>query len=131
MSETKKTTQNNDRINSIKLTDNNGIISAPGNVYELDFNRDAIRFAENRGFKIEEVQDYPVSKMPELFYYSFRMHNRSVAKDKTDKLIEAWGGALPESVLRRLIELYNQAQLSNSIQFDEEAEKNGAVTVEL
>lgn len=125
-----KTAENSDRITSIKLTDNNGLIKNAGDVYELDFNREAIRFAEGKGFKLEEVDEYPVTRISELFYYSFRMHHRSVAKDKTDKLMEAWGG-LPESVLKRLILLYDQTRLSNNIQIDEDAEKNSAVTVEM
>lgn len=129
MSDIQKT-RNDDRINPIKLTDNNGVIKNAGDVYELDFNREAIRFAESKGFKLEEVDQYPVTRISELFYYSFRMHQRSVSKDKTDKLMEEWGG-LPESVLKRLIELYDQARLSNNIQIDEDAEKNSSVTVEL
>lgn len=129
MSEIKKS-ENNYRINSIKLTDNDGVIKNAGDVYELNFNREAIRFAESKGFNLEEIDKYPVTRISELFYFSFRMHNRNVAKDKTDKLMEAWGG-LPESVLKRLIELYDQARLSNNIQIDEDAEKNSCVTVEL
>lgn len=130
MSEAKKNKPNEERVNSIKITDNNGIIREAGEVYELDFNRDAIRFAEARGFKPEELTDFPVTRVPELFYYAFRMHHKNVAKDKTDKLMEAWGG-VPKGVMERLVLLYNQAAMSNTFQLDEDAEKNGAVTVEM
>lgn len=129
MSETKKK-PNDERVNAIKITDNNGIIREAGEVYELDFNRDAIRFAEARGFKPEEITDFPVTRVPELFYYSFRMNHRNVAKDKTDKFMEAWGG-LPKSVLERLVLLYNQAAMSNTFQLDEDAGKNSVATVEM
>lgn len=119
-----------ERINPIKITDNEGIIKNAGDVYELDFSRESIAFAEGRGFKVEEVATFPVTRIAELFYYSFRKKNRSVSREKTDKFMEAWGG-VPEKVLKRLIELYNQAAMSNNIQLDEDAEKNPVATVEL
>lgn len=119
-----------DRVDPIRLTDNEGVIKSPGDVYELDFSRESIRFAESRGFKIDEVTDFPVTRISELFYYAFRKNHRSVSREKTDKFMEVWGG-IPEKVLGRLLELYNQAALSNSIQIDEDAEKNGSVTVEM
>lgn len=122
--------ENFDRVKPIRLTDNAGIIRHPGDVYELDFSRESIVFAENRGFKVEEVLVYPVTRISELFYYAFRKKHRNVSREKTDKFMEAWGG-IPESVLKRLIELYNQAALSNNIQIDEDAEKNETATVEL
>ena len=114
-----------ERVQSIKLTD-----PATGEVYELDFNRDAVRFAEARGFDTDDVRKFPATKIPELFFYAFRMHHRTVAKDKTDKLLERLKG-LPANVLGRLIDLYNQAGLTNVIQTDEEAEKNGESPWEL
>lgn len=119
-----------EHIKAIRLTDNKGIIGQPSEVYELDFSRESIAFAEGRGFKIEEIPDFPVTRISELFYYSFRKNHRKVSRDKTDKFMKAWGG-VPESVLKRLIDLYNQAALSNNIQTDEDAEKNEVGTVEL
>lgn len=119
-----------ERIDSIRLTDKKGILGPVDDVYELDFNRESVVFAENRGFKPGEIGDFPVTKIADLFYYSFRMHHRRIAREKIDKLREAWGG-IPESVLKRLAELYNQAMTSNNIQSDEDAEKNEAVAVEL
>lgn len=120
----------NDNVNPIRLTDNEGVINQAGDVYTLDFSRESIAFAERNGFKVEEVPVYPVTRISELFYYAFRKNHRRVARDKTDKFMEAWRG-LPENVLKRLIELYNQAALANNIQTDEDAEKNEVATVEL
>lgn len=119
-----------ERVKPIRLTDNNGIIKNQGDVYELDFSRDSIVFAESRGFKIDEISTYPVTRISELFYYSFRKNHRGVSREKTDKFMEEWGG-VPEKVLKRLTELYTQSALSNNIQTDEEAGKNEAVTVEM
>lgn len=122
--------ENLDRVNPIRLTDNKGIIKGPGEVYALDFSRESVAFAEARGFKLENVAEFPVTNISSLFYYSFRKNHKSVPRERTDKFMEAWGG-LSESVLKRLIELYNQAATANNIQTDEDAEKNETATVEL
>lgn len=114
-----------DRIKPAVITD-----TETGEQFTLDFSRDSIRFAEAREFMLEDVTKYPQTKISELFFYAFRMHHSRVAKDKTDKLIAKWGG-LPEKLLTRLIQLYTQAQTSNTIQTDEDAEKNAVVTLEL
>lgn len=114
-----------DKVQPIKLTDPDN-----GNVYELDFNRDAVRFAEARGFDTDDVRKYPATKIPELFYYAFRMHHKAMAKNQTDKLLDRLKG-IPSHVLGRLIDLYNQAGLTNVIQTDEEAEKNAESPWEL
>ena len=115
----------NDRIQPIKLTDND-----TNETYELDFSRDSIRFAEQRGFKVDEVTDYPVTKFPEIFFYAFRMHHKNLSRTQTDELYEKLGGYTPK-FLERLIMLYNQAALANNIVEDEDAAKNAHMTVEM
>lgn len=114
-----------EKIMPAYVTDND-----TGVKYELDFSRESIRFAENRGFELENVGKFPVTGISDLFYYSFRMHHRGVARDKTDKLMEKWGG-IPERLLERLIQLYQQAQTANNVQTNEDEAKNAAVTLEL
>lgn len=116
---------NFERVPSIKITDND-----TGNVYELDFCRESVKFAEARGFKTDDVSDYPVTKIPEFWFYAFRMHHKNMAKNQTDALLDKMGGLTP-NVAARLIELYNQAATSNNIQDDEDLAKNAKVTVEL
>lgn len=117
-------------IEPIRLTDNNGILGKAGEVYTLDFNRAIVLSMEKKGLKFLEIGDFPATYIPEAFYNAFRMHHPNISRDKTDKLKDAWGG-IPDSVLKRLIELYSQAMTANNIQTDEEAAKNAAVTVEL
>ena len=81
-----------ERIMPAVITDNK-----TGDKYELDFSRDSIRFAENRGFELENVAKFPVTGVADLFFYAFRMHHRNVSRDKTDKLMERWGG-IPEGL---------------------------------
>lgn len=121
-----KVTSIKERINPMRVTD-----SEKGVVYELDFSRDAVRFAENRGFEVDTVLRFPASRVPELFYYAFRKNHKHVSKGQTDELLERLGG-LTGAMLERLIQLYNQAALTHIIAIDdEEASKNATVTVEL
>ena len=115
-----------ERINPIRIND------AENNVtYELDFSRDSVRFAENREFVTEDVLKYPSTKVPELFWYAFRMHHKSMSRAQTDALLDKIGGLKP-AALERLIQLFQQAQFSNVLNADDEdLEKNGAVTVTL
>lgn len=125
MSEKKNEAVLEEHIPAAYVTDND-----TGTKYELDFCRESVKFAENRGFDLESAIKYPVNGMGDLFYYAFRKNHRSVPREKTDKLLEKWGG-MPEKLLTRLIQLYQQAQTYNTIQSDEDAEKNAHVTLEL
>lgn len=114
-----------ERINPAYVTDNE-----TGVKYELDFSRESVSFAERNGFKIDDIGDYPKTAVENLFYYAFRKNHRNVSREKVDKLREKWGG-VPEKLMVRLVQLYQQAQMFNTVQTDEEAEKNASVTLEL
>lgn len=114
-----------ERINPIRIT-----LKDTGETYELDFNRDSVVFAEQRGFKLEDVPDYVATKVPEFFFYAFRWHHKKLSRGQTDKLLEKIGGVTPK-MLERMIDLYQQAAATNNVQDDEELEKNALVTVEL
>lgn len=115
--------RNEDRVQSVRLTDND-----TGAVYELDFSRDSVRFAENRGFNVDEISDFPVTRIPEFFYYAFRKNHKNMARSQTDALLEKMGG-IPHALLERLMLLYAQAGYSHLIAEDDE--KNTRVTLEL
>lgn len=114
-----------ERINPIRITDKES-----GEVYELDFNRDSVAFAERSGFKLEDVGDFPATKIAEFFYYAFRWHHKKMSRGQTDKLLEKLGGVTGR-MLERLIELYQQAVVANNIQDEDELAENPHVTVEL
>lgn len=80
--------------------------------YTLEFNKESVKFAEDRGFQLADVTRFPMTKVPELFFYAFRMHHPKVAKANTDAIIfgeDGWGGlgGIPDGVVERLIELYD------------------------
>lgn len=76
-----------------------------GMEYTLEFNRESVKFAEARGFKISDVADFPMTKIPELWFYAFRMHHKAVSRGKTDALLDGMGG-IPDGLMERLGELY-------------------------
>ena len=94
--------------------------------YTLEFNRDAVKFAEGRGFKITDVDDYQMTKVPEFFWYAFRMHHPSVSLQQAEDILYRMGG-MTEALGQRLGELWAAPfkALSNG------DEKNVTVTVEL
>ena len=115
-----------DRINPIKITDVDS-----GKVYELDFNRESVKFVEQQGYKLEETFDYPNVNIPKLFYYAFRANHRNVSLQQTNALLDKMGG-ITEQIALRLVDLYRQATLSNNvIQDEEDLGKNSHVTVEM
>lgn len=98
--------------------------------YTLEFNRESVKFAEMRGFKFEDVANFPMSKIPELFFYSFRMHHKNVAREKTDKILEELGG-LPEGFIERLVELYTAPFDFLTVVEEGEERKNSKWAVEM
>ncbi len=97
--------------------------------YTLEFNRETIRFAEARGFDIDDVSRFPMSKLPELFYYSFRMHHKNVSREKTDRILFDDLGGMPSGMAERLGALYAAPfeALTNS---EGKQAKNSKMTVE-
>ena len=87
-------------VKPIKIIDTN-----TGEEYTLEFDKESVRFAESRGFDIEDVAKFPISKTEELFWYAFRKHHKRVDLLKARKLLEGIG-ALPEGFLDRLLSLY-------------------------
>ena len=98
--------------------------------YTLEFNRESVKFAELHGFKVDDIANYPMIKIPELFFYAFRMHHKNIAREKTDKILEELGG-LPEGFLERLAELYTAPYEFLTVVAEGEERKNSKWTVEL
>lgn len=98
--------------------------------YTLEFNRETIKFAESRGFKIENVSDFPMTFIPDLFYYAFRMHHKNLSREKTDKILFEEMGGIPADMLTRLCELYVEPFNALTVMEDSEP-KNSKWTVEM
>lgn len=124
MAEKKVTKTENKVVKPITLSDDRG------NVYVLEFNRSAIKFAEARGFKVQALEDgVSMSGIEDLFFYAFRMHQPEKSKADTDKILYEELGGLREGMLERLVELYLAP--FNTLITSEDSVKNSKMTVEL
>ena len=113
----------NERINPIIIRD-----EETGNEYTLEFNRESVRFAEAHGFDINDVSKFSMTRLPELFYYAFRMHHKNISREKTDRILFDDLGGMPEGMAERLGALYG-APFEALINTGDRA-KNSKVTVE-
>lgn len=75
--------------------------------YTLEFSRDSIAWAERRGFKVNEVADYPLTGVADLFFYAFRKNHKGITHDTTDEILADIGGWNAEGLLKRLMALYD------------------------
>ena len=120
----KETNENvSERVNPIIIRNED-----TGDEYTLEFNRESIRFAEQRGFDIADVGKFPMTKLPELFFYAFRMHHRNVSREKTDRILFDDLGGMPDGMAERLGALYSAP--FEALSSDEGKAKNRKMTVE-
>jgi len=114
-----------DKINPIILT------TEEGQEYTLEFSRESTEWAERKGFDVNDLDKHAMIRVPELFYYAFRMHHPRMTKIQTDKILfEGLGGLSPE-MLTRLGELYAQGYNTLMKESQEELEKNSKVMVSM
>lgn len=100
MDEMKITKADVDEVRPIKIKD-----TLDGREYTLEFDKKSVKFADARGFALEDVDRYPMSKMYELFWYSFRKNHPSVSLEKAERIFDGIG-QLPEGFMQRLSALY-------------------------
>ncbi len=97
--------------------------------YTIEFNRDTIKFAEGRGFRLRDVDDFPMTKIPEFFWYGLRMHHPKVSLVDAERLLDRLGG-MSEAMGRRMAELWD-APFASLAPDEDGDEKNVRVTVEI
>lgn len=112
------------KVKPITLTDHE-----TGDVYTLEFDRESVRFAERRGFKTEDIAAYPMTKIPEFFWYAFRMHHKRVSMEEAERILTDKMGGMPDGMLERLGQLY-AAPYEALMSKNADEEKNGRMTVE-
>lgn len=100
-----------------------------GDVFVLEFSRDTVKMAEQRGFKIGAIDaGVVVSTTEDLFYYAFKMHHPKMSKADTDKILYEKLHGMPDGMLLRLIDLY--VLPIEALKQKEEEAKNLTMTVE-
>ena len=124
MAEKKVTKAEDKQIKPIILKDDSN-----GDIFVLEFNRDTVKYAEARGFKISAFDEgVVVSTTEELFFYAFRMHHPNKSRADTDKILYEKLKGMPTGMLERLIDLY--VLPINALKQDDEEAKNSTMTVE-
>jgi hypothetical protein len=121
------TIEKKETVKPIRLIDNE-----TGDTYILEFDRDTVRWAEDRGFDPDLITKYPMTVGTDFFYYAFRMHHRNtVSKEKTDKIFFDMLGGFNDTtgkILGRLRELYYETYITFR---DDEVGENPRMAVEL
>lgn len=84
--------------------------------YTLEFNRKTVALAERRGFVLDNIGTYPLTACSDLFYWSLQMHHPRVSRDFADTMFDELGGIQTEGLMKRLVELYNQAMMSTKVE---------------
>ena len=97
--------------------------------YTLEFNRESVKFAEARGFIVDDVGGRPVTGLEDIFWYSFRMHHMSVSREKAMRILYEDMKGFPDGMVERLGKLYSVPM--RSLQQSEADAKNSRVTVEM
>lgn len=110
-------------INPIIITNND-----TGEKYTLEFTRETVKFAERHGFDFDNIDRYPMTTVPELFYYAFRAHHKSVTKDNADKILFEDLGGISNAMVKRLGQLYTKP--FEELTCEDGETKNAKMTVE-
>lgn len=95
-----------------------------GTKYTLEFNRNTVRTMENQGFRVNELEDRPMTMLPQLFAGAFQMHHRWLKRDVIDEIYEHMGEK--DKLLEKLGELYNAPM--EALLSDPEEDKGNVIT---
>lgn len=111
-------------VNPIIITNNE-----TNDEYTLEFSRESVTFAENHGFTMDDFDEKLMTRVPQLFYYAFRMHHPRMTQAMTDKILFEDLGGISKEVSGRLVELYSAPY--ETLINTEGTPKNSKVTVRL
>ena len=114
----------NERVQPIILE-----IPERNEVWTLEFDRDSVRFAEGRGFVVEDVSKFIMTGLEDIFWYAFRMHHMRVSREQAMRILYDDLKGFPEGMVDRLAQLYN-VPMQTLTQSEEDA-KNCKVTVRM
>jgi len=103
--------------------------SVTGDIYVLEFNRETVKYAEDRGFRVNALDEGAiVSATEELFWYAFKMHHPNISRAETDKILYDKLKGLPKGMMERLVDLYLEPVYT--LGQSEEDAKNATMTAE-
>lgn len=73
-------------------------------VYTLEYSRRTVGMMENAGFRLDDVIDKQVTRLPQLFSGAFLMHHPRMKEEKINKIYKDMGNK--DELFAELIELY-------------------------
>ena len=76
-----------------------------GETYTLEYTRKAIETMERRGFKVGEIQDKPMTVLPEMFSGAFIAHHTGLKRKIMDEIFDRISDK--RALLGKLAEMYN------------------------
>lgn len=110
-------------------------IAKTGEVFTLEFDRETVKWAEDRGFTANPANGYaplyekPMSGFEDLFYYAFHMHHKTVSKAYSDHILHDVLHGFKDGMIDRLIGLH--AKTYDTLMQSEDDAKNEEVVVEM
>lgn len=97
-------------------------IKFEGTEYTLEFTRKTISMLEQKGFRIADVTDKPVSTLPAFFAGAFLAHHKFVRPEVIDAIFSKISNK--DDLIGRLAEMYNEPLLT---MLDEPEQSEGNV----
>ena len=77
-----------------------------GKDYTLEFTRRTIRQMEEEGFVAKQIDDRPMTLLPDLFAGAFKAHHKFVKRDVIDKIYANM--THKDKLIEVLAEMYNE-----------------------
>ena len=102
--------------------------TSDGTHYSLTFTKESVAFAEARGFVQEDLRRFPVTAIPDLFYYAFRANHKGLSRTQTDAILENELCGLTPEEMGQLNDLFTMPALA-FVRIDGEETKNRKATV--
>lgn len=92
-----------------------------GKTYTLEFTRNAVATLERQGFKLDNVEDKPLTTLPALFSGAFLAHHRYIKPEVVTAILKKMPNKM--DLFMKLAEMYNET-VASFVDDPEESEGN-------
>ena len=93
-----------------------------GRHYTLEFTRNSVATLEKQGFRLNNIDDAPLTTLPALFAGAFLVHHRYIKGDVVDGILQKMPNKM--DLFMKLAEMYNET-VSSFV--DDPAESEGNI----
>lgn len=80
--------------------------SYEGKDYTLEYTKRTIKQMEDNGFIIDQMNQKPMTTLPELFAGAFRANHKTIKRDLIDEIYDHMPNK--EDLIIKLVEMYNE-----------------------